>query len=78
MIIVENACVDWPVGKVSPAVLTIHDDRFIAGLGDLIEEVYVYGVKTTVVQLVHTNACATLRDYIKNCAKKNLRALTPA
>lgn len=61
MIIVENACVDWPTGKVSPTVLTIHNDKFIAGLGDLVEEINVFGVKTS-IQLHHVGRQTTLRN----------------
>jgi 2,4-dienoyl-CoA reductase-like NADH-dependent reductase (Old Yellow Enzyme family)/thioredoxin reductase len=61
MIIVENACVDWPVAKVSPAVLTIHNDKFIAGLADLVEEITPYDVKTS-IQLHHAGRQTTLRN----------------
>jgi len=53
LIILENTCVDWPRGKVSPNPLRIDDDRFVQGLNDIAEAVHPYGVKLA-TQLQHT------------------------
>ena len=45
LIIVENTPVDWPVGKAVPIPLRVDNDRFIAGLSELVEAVHLAGAK---------------------------------
>jgi 2,4-dienoyl-CoA reductase-like NADH-dependent reductase (Old Yellow Enzyme family)/thioredoxin reductase len=52
LIIVEFTCVDYPRGKGHYSQLALHDDKLIAGHGDLAEAVHRAGAKVS-VQLHH-------------------------
>ncbi len=52
LVIVEIACVDFPVGASGPAHLAIDDDRYLPGLGALTKAIHQYGCPTF-VQLGH-------------------------
>lgn len=45
LIVVENTCVDWELGKGDGNPVTIHDDRFRPRLHELVAAVHRYGVK---------------------------------
>jgi 2,4-dienoyl-CoA reductase-like NADH-dependent reductase (Old Yellow Enzyme family)/thioredoxin reductase len=45
LIIVENTCVDWELGRATGNPVTIHDDLFRGGLSDLVEAVHRYSAK---------------------------------
>jgi 2,4-dienoyl-CoA reductase (NADPH2) len=53
LIILENTCVDWEVGRSAGHPVRIDDDRFILGLSELAEAVQNEGAKIA-VQLHHT------------------------
>jgi len=52
LIIVENTCVDWPLGKAGDFPVRLDRDRFIHGFHDLAEAVHPYGAKLA-TQLQH-------------------------
>jgi 2,4-dienoyl-CoA reductase-like NADH-dependent reductase (Old Yellow Enzyme family)/thioredoxin reductase len=52
LIIVENTCVDWPLGKAGDFPVRLDSDRFIHGFNDLAEAVHPYGAKLA-TQLQH-------------------------
>ncbi|HEM60905.1 MAG TPA: FAD-dependent oxidoreductase [Chloroflexi bacterium] len=62
LIIVENTCVDWPLGKAGDFPVRLDSDSFIHGFNDLAEAVHPYGAKLA-TQLQHagrqTNESAT-------------------
>jgi 2,4-dienoyl-CoA reductase-like NADH-dependent reductase (Old Yellow Enzyme family)/thioredoxin reductase len=62
LIIIENTCVDWPLGKAGDFPVRLDGDSFIHGLNDLAETVHPYGAKLA-TQLQHaggqTNESAT-------------------
>jgi 2,4-dienoyl-CoA reductase-like NADH-dependent reductase (Old Yellow Enzyme family)/thioredoxin reductase len=45
MITVEDAVIDYPVGKDAPTQLRLDSDEFIYGLGDLVDAIHEYDVK---------------------------------
>ncbi len=45
LIVVENTCVDWKLGKGDGNPVTIHDDRFRPRLNALVKAVHRYGAK---------------------------------
>jgi 2,4-dienoyl-CoA reductase-like NADH-dependent reductase (Old Yellow Enzyme family)/thioredoxin reductase len=51
-IVTEITGVDYPLGVGSPKSLTIHDNAYIAGHNELVEEVHAYGAKI-ICQLGH-------------------------
>jgi 2,4-dienoyl-CoA reductase-like NADH-dependent reductase (Old Yellow Enzyme family)/thioredoxin reductase len=62
LIIIENTCVDWPLGKAGDFPVRLDGDSFIHGFNDLAEAVHPYGAKLA-TQLQHagrqTNESAT-------------------
>jgi len=52
LIIIENTCIDWPVGKAGTNPIRADEWKFIQGLHDLAEAVHVYGTKIA-TQLHH-------------------------
>jgi 2,4-dienoyl-CoA reductase-like NADH-dependent reductase (Old Yellow Enzyme family)/thioredoxin reductase len=52
LIVVENTCIDWALGRADGNPVTIHHDRFRPRLHDLVEAVHHHGVKI-VTQLHH-------------------------
>ena len=52
LIIIENTCIDWPVGKAGTNPIRADDWKFIQGLHDLAEAVHLYGAKIA-TQLQH-------------------------
>lgn len=52
LIIIENTCVDWPLGKAGDFPVRLDSDRFIHGFNDLAEAVHPYGAKLA-TQLQH-------------------------
>jgi 2,4-dienoyl-CoA reductase-like NADH-dependent reductase (Old Yellow Enzyme family)/thioredoxin reductase len=52
LIIIENTCIDWPVGKAGTNPIRADEWKFIQGLHDLAEAVHAYGAKIT-TQLQH-------------------------
>ena len=61
LIIVENTCVDWPLGKAGDFPVRLDSDRFIHGFHDLAEAVHPYGAKLA-TQLQHAGMQATISD----------------
>jgi len=55
LIIMENTCIDWPLGKGGVAPIRLDNDKYIIGMGDLAEAVHRYGAKMA-TQLQHTGA----------------------
>jgi 2,4-dienoyl-CoA reductase-like NADH-dependent reductase (Old Yellow Enzyme family)/NADPH-dependent 2,4-dienoyl-CoA reductase/sulfur reductase-like enzyme len=55
LIIVEFTCIDYPRGKGQPSQLSLHDDKLLAGHGDLVEAVHRAGAKVG-IQLHHAGA----------------------
>jgi 2,4-dienoyl-CoA reductase-like NADH-dependent reductase (Old Yellow Enzyme family)/thioredoxin reductase len=53
LIIVENTCIDWPVGKAGTNPIRADDWKFVHGLHELAEAVHPYGTKIA-TQLQHT------------------------
>jgi 2,4-dienoyl-CoA reductase-like NADH-dependent reductase (Old Yellow Enzyme family) len=45
LIVIENTCVDWELGRATGNPVTIHDDLFRGGLSDLVEAVHRHGAK---------------------------------
>jgi len=55
LIVIENTCIDWPLGKGGVAPIRLDNDKYVVGLGDLTEAVHGYGAKIA-TQLQHTGA----------------------
>jgi 2,4-dienoyl-CoA reductase-like NADH-dependent reductase (Old Yellow Enzyme family)/thioredoxin reductase len=55
LIVMENTCIDWPLGKGGVAPIRLDNDKYIIGMGDLGEAVHAYGAKIA-TQLQHTGA----------------------
>jgi 2,4-dienoyl-CoA reductase-like NADH-dependent reductase (Old Yellow Enzyme family)/thioredoxin reductase len=53
LIIIENTCVDWPVGKAGTNPIRADEWKFAQGLHDLADAVHVYGARIA-TQLQHT------------------------
>ncbi len=53
LIVIENTCVDWPVGKAGTNPIRADEWKFVQGLHDLAEAVHLYGTKIA-TQLQHT------------------------
>ena len=53
LIIIENTCIDWPVGKAGTNPIRADEWKFVHGLHDLAEVVHLYGTKIA-TQLQHT------------------------
>jgi len=51
-IITEVTVVDYPLGVTGPTNMVIHDNSYIGGHNELVEEVHAYGAKI-ICQLVH-------------------------
>ncbi len=45
LIITENTCIDWPIGKAAQNPLRIDDDKYIMGLAELADAVHFYDCK---------------------------------
>ena len=45
LIVIENTCIDWPVGKAGTSPIRADDWKFVDGLHDLAEAVHPYGTK---------------------------------
>jgi 2,4-dienoyl-CoA reductase-like NADH-dependent reductase (Old Yellow Enzyme family)/thioredoxin reductase len=52
LVIVENCCVDYPIGKSGATQLRLDEDRFIPGISNLVDAVHHYGGKIA-IQLNH-------------------------
>jgi 2,4-dienoyl-CoA reductase-like NADH-dependent reductase (Old Yellow Enzyme family)/thioredoxin reductase len=52
LLVAEHLIVDYPRGKNTPICLTIHDDKFVGGLGRLVEAVHAHGARI-VAQINH-------------------------
>jgi 2,4-dienoyl-CoA reductase-like NADH-dependent reductase (Old Yellow Enzyme family)/thioredoxin reductase len=52
LIIIENTCIDWPVGKAGTNPIRADEWKFVQGLHDLAEAVHLYGAKIA-TQLQH-------------------------
>ncbi len=59
LIVIENTCIDWPIGKAGPNPIRADSDKFILGLHDLAEAVHRYDTKIA-TQLQHTGRQSTL------------------
>ena len=57
MIIVENACVDYPLGTNGTKQLRIDNLQFVPGLYELVERIHDYGCKAC-IQINHAGASA--------------------
>ncbi len=53
LIIIENTCIDWPVGKAGTNPIRADEWKFVQGLHELAEAVHPYGAKIA-TQLQHT------------------------
>jgi 2,4-dienoyl-CoA reductase-like NADH-dependent reductase (Old Yellow Enzyme family)/thioredoxin reductase len=53
LIVIENTCIDWPVGKAGTNPVRADEWKFVQGLHDLAEAVHPYGTKIA-TQLQHT------------------------
>lgn len=40
LIVIENTCIDWPLGKGGVAPIRLDNDKYIIGMGDLGEAVH--------------------------------------
>jgi 2,4-dienoyl-CoA reductase-like NADH-dependent reductase (Old Yellow Enzyme family) len=65
LIILENTCVDWEVGRSAGHPIRIDHDRFILGLADLAEAAHNEGAKIA-VQLHHTGRQNTRGNTTRN------------
>ena len=65
LIILENTCVDWEVGRSAGHPIRIDNDRFILGLSDLAEAAHNEGAKIA-VQLHHTGRQNTRGNTTRN------------
>jgi 2,4-dienoyl-CoA reductase-like NADH-dependent reductase (Old Yellow Enzyme family)/thioredoxin reductase len=52
LIVIENTCIDWPVGKAGTNPIRADEWKFVQGLHDLAEAVHPYGAKIA-TQLQH-------------------------
>lgn len=57
LIIIENACVDFPMGTNGTKQCRIDDNQFVPGFYTLVERLHAYGAKVS-VQLNHAGASA--------------------
>lgn len=57
LIIVENACVDFPMGTNGTKQCRIDDNQYVPGLYTLVERLHAYGAKVS-IQLNHAGASA--------------------
>lgn len=57
LIIVENACIDYPMGTNGTKQLRIDNVQFVPGLYELVERIHNYGCKAC-IQLNHAGASA--------------------
>lgn len=57
VIIVENACVDFPLGSNGTTQIRLNEDRFIPGFYNLTSRLHKYGSKV-IVQINHSGASA--------------------
>lgn len=57
LIIVENACVDYPMGTNGTKQCRIDDNQYVPGFYTLVERLHAYGAKVS-VQLNHAGASA--------------------
>jgi len=48
LIIVGHGVVDWPLGIIAKSRLSIHDDKFISGLAELVEVIHQHGSKAAI------------------------------
>lgn len=55
LVIVEAACVEFPLGKGFPRQLAISDDRFERGLGKLVDAIHLHGARVA-IQLYHAGS----------------------
>jgi 2,4-dienoyl-CoA reductase-like NADH-dependent reductase (Old Yellow Enzyme family)/thioredoxin reductase len=53
LIVIENTCIDWPVGKAGTNPIRADEWKFLHGLHELAEAVHPYGTKIA-TQLQHT------------------------
>ncbi|MBE0479837.1 MAG: FAD-dependent oxidoreductase [Dehalococcoidia bacterium] len=53
LIIIENTCIDWPVGKAGTNPIRADEWKFVQGLHELAEAVHAHGAKIA-TQLQHT------------------------
>jgi 2,4-dienoyl-CoA reductase-like NADH-dependent reductase (Old Yellow Enzyme family)/thioredoxin reductase len=53
LIIIENTCIDWPVGKAGTNPIRADEWKFVHGLHELVEAVHPYGTKVA-TQIQHT------------------------
>ena len=69
LIVIENTCIDWPVGKAGTSPIRADDWKFVDGLHDLAEAVHPYGTKIA-TQLHHPGrqssamACAEGQELV--------------
>ena len=52
LIILEGACIDWPLGKIGLTPLGVHDWKYVKGLHELVEAVHQEKVRVA-IQLSH-------------------------
>lgn len=57
LIIVENACVDFPMGTNGTRQCRIDDNQYVSGFYTLVERLHAYGAKVS-IQLNHAGASA--------------------
>jgi len=57
LIIVENACVDYPMGTNGTKQCRIDDNQFVPGFYTLVERLHAYGAKVS-IQINHAGASA--------------------
>ena len=57
LIIVENACVDYPMGTNGTKQLRIDNVQYVPGLYELVERIHTYGAKAC-IQINHAGASA--------------------
>lgn len=57
LIIVENACIDFPMGTNGTKQCRIDDNQYVPGLYTLVERLHAYGAKVS-IQLNHAGASA--------------------
>jgi 2,4-dienoyl-CoA reductase-like NADH-dependent reductase (Old Yellow Enzyme family)/thioredoxin reductase len=55
LIVIENTCIDWPLGKAGVSPIRLDDDKYVTGLCDLADAVHPFGTKLA-TQLQHTGA----------------------